>query len=80
MIAVRTNCSAFTGLVLVSLSAGDSAGRQVSKTTGEWMYVFKPRIGEEFVYVKLIVRSLSAIPLGGPRTSTKAVHCKVVRD
>ena len=28
--------------VIGTLSAGDSAGRLVSETTGEWMYVFKP--------------------------------------
>lgn len=33
------------------------AERTASKKTGEWMYMFKPRIGEVIVYVKVIVRT-----------------------
>ncbi len=43
--------------VLAGLTAGDSAGRLVSERTGEWMYVFKPTVGADVVYVKLILRS-----------------------
>jgi hypothetical protein len=42
--------------VLLGLTVGDSAGRRVSKRTGEWMYVFKPHLGGEIVYMKLILR------------------------
>ena len=42
---------------LVRLRSADSAGRQMSNMTGEWMYVFKRRVGEDLVYVKLILRS-----------------------
>jgi len=42
--------------VLLGLTAGDSAGRRTSSTTREWMYVFKPEIGGEAVYVKLVIR------------------------
>lgn len=42
--------------VIGSLTAADSTGRLRSKSTGEWMHVFKPRVGDEVVYVKLIVR------------------------
>lgn len=43
--------------VLVNLTTEDSAGRLVSESTGEWMYVFKPRVAGMLVYVKLILRS-----------------------
>jgi len=43
--------------LLVSLTSADCAGRQVSRATGEWMYVFKPPVCGELVYVKLILRS-----------------------
>jgi hypothetical protein len=42
--------------VLLCLGTSDSAGRVASRTTGEWMYVFKPCVGAEVLYVKLIVR------------------------
>lgn len=42
--------------VLGSLSAEDSNGRLVSKVTGEWMYVFKPEVGGQILYVKVVVR------------------------
>ncbi len=43
--------------VLVRLGTSDSAGRVASRTTGEWLYVFKPCVGAEVLYVKLIVRN-----------------------
>jgi len=42
--------------VIGGLSAGDSAGRLTSETTGEWMYVFKPSIGGQTIYLKLVLR------------------------
>ena len=42
--------------VTAGLSAEDSAGRLVSETTGEWMYVFKPDVGGQIIYVKLVLR------------------------
>jgi hypothetical protein len=42
--------------VLVSLAGDDSVGRTQSMTTGEWMYIFKPGVGEHPLYVKLILR------------------------
>ena len=39
------------------MSAGDSAGRLVSETTGEWMYVFKPTVGGQVLYVKIVLRA-----------------------
>ncbi len=42
--------------VLEYLSAEDSAGRLASKTTGEWMYVFKPDVGGHIIYVKVVLR------------------------
>jgi hypothetical protein len=42
--------------VVAGLSATDSAGRVVSEENGEWLYVFKPTVGGEVVYVKLAVR------------------------
>ena len=43
--------------ILVGLAAADSAGRLLSARTGEWMYVFKPRVAEMLVYVKLVLRA-----------------------
>lgn len=43
--------------VLTGLTATDSAGRFVSATTGEWMYVFKPRLAGNVVYIKVILRN-----------------------
>ena len=43
--------------VLANMKAADFAERAVSKKTGEWMYVFKPRVGEIVVYVKVVVRN-----------------------
>ena len=42
--------------VLAGLGAADSAGRLVSRGTGEWMYVFKPLVAGTVVYLKLIIR------------------------
>jgi len=42
--------------VIAGLGADDSAGRLVSETTGEWMYVFKPDVGGQIIYVKLVLR------------------------
>ena len=42
--------------VVVSLEPTDSSGRLSSKQTGEWMYVFKPQIGGQVLYVKLVLR------------------------
>lgn len=41
---------------LESLKAADFVERLVSETTGEWMYVFKPKVGGIQVHVKLILR------------------------
>lgn len=43
--------------VLSSLRTEDSAGRLRSAGTGEWMYVFRPRVGGAVLYIKLILRS-----------------------
>ena len=43
--------------VLANLAVGDFVEREVSNKTGEWMYVFKPRVAGVVVYVKVIVRS-----------------------
>jgi hypothetical protein len=42
---------------LEKLTGKESVGRLVSRTTGEWLYVFKPRIAGEVVYIKLILRN-----------------------
>ena len=42
--------------VLLGLIARDFVGRHASRTTREWMYVFKPQIGSETAYLKLILR------------------------
>jgi hypothetical protein len=39
------------------LTTEDSAGRLESAATGEWMYLFKPRLGGAVVYVKLVLRN-----------------------
>ena len=43
--------------MLAGLRAADSVGRLLSERTGEWMYIFKPAVGGEVLYVKLILRS-----------------------
>jgi hypothetical protein len=42
--------------VLESLSSADSAGRLASETTGEWLYVFKPDVGGQVIYLKVVLR------------------------
>jgi motility quorum-sensing regulator/GCU-specific mRNA interferase toxin len=42
--------------VLRSLSSTDAYGRLRSEATGEWMYVFKPTVGEMVMYLKVAVR------------------------
>jgi len=42
--------------VLQNLSAADFADCIESEITGEWMYVFKPRVAGTGLYVKLILR------------------------
>ena len=43
--------------VLARLRSGDSAGRVRSTSTGEWLYVFTPRVASTTLYVKLLLRS-----------------------
>ena len=43
--------------VLANLTTSDFVERAGSKKTGEWMYVFKPTVGEVILYVKVILRS-----------------------
>jgi hypothetical protein len=42
---------------LASLTSGDAMGRLRSGRTGEWMYVFKPLVAGDVIYVKLILRN-----------------------
>ena len=42
--------------VLANLATRDFVERFVSRRTGEWMYVFKPAVGEAVAYVKVILR------------------------
>lgn len=48
-------------LVLTHLSEEDWSGRIRSEPTDEWMYVFKPSIGETSVYLKLILRQTCVV-------------------
>jgi hypothetical protein len=43
--------------VLANLTPSDLVGRVGSVRTGEWMYVFKPSVGETVVYVKVVLRA-----------------------
>ena len=43
--------------VLGALRAGDFRRRVASENTDEWLYVFKPRVFGQVVYVKVIVRA-----------------------
>jgi len=43
--------------ILATLTAREFADRIAATRTGEWMYVFKPRIAGSVLYAKLIVRS-----------------------
>jgi hypothetical protein len=42
--------------VLCALSAADADGRVRSRDIGEWMYVFKPTVGQMVLYLKIAVR------------------------
>ncbi|MGH7575282.1 MAG: type II toxin-antitoxin system MqsR family toxin [Longimicrobiales bacterium] len=42
--------------LLMGLTVGESAGRQASAATGEWLYIFKPGVGGVRLYLKLILR------------------------
>lgn len=42
--------------VLRALSAADLHGRLRSAASAEWMYVFKPTVGELVLYLKVAVR------------------------
>ncbi len=42
--------------MIVHLGARDSVGRLASETTGEWIYVFKPVVGGQIIYVKVVLR------------------------
>ncbi len=42
--------------VLANLGRSDYAGRTISQSTGEWMYVFKPEVAG-MGYVKAILRA-----------------------
>jgi hypothetical protein len=42
--------------VILGLGVRDSVGRLASRMTREWMYVFKPDVGGQIIYVKLVLR------------------------
>ena len=42
--------------ILEGLTTSDSAGRNRSVITGDWMYMFKPTVGGTLLYLKVIVR------------------------
>ena len=43
--------------ILADLKQADLVGRIQSEVTGEWMYVFKPRVEGIVVYLKVILRN-----------------------
>jgi hypothetical protein len=43
-------------VTLCFLTAEDFSERLSSKLTDEWMYVFKPQVGERVLYVKVVLR------------------------
>src|SRR6266540_6200619 len=43
--------------IVENLTAGECAGRLVSREAEEWLYVFKPRIAEIVLYVKVVLRA-----------------------
>ncbi len=43
--------------VLGHLAAEDSTGRLESAATGQWMYLFKPRLSGTVLYIKVLLRS-----------------------
>ena len=42
--------------ILAGMTVEDSAGRIVSRVTGEWMYVFKPLVADSPIYVNVVLR------------------------
>ncbi len=42
--------------VIAGLRVADLAARVASNRTGEWMYVFKPRVGGVVLYIKIVLR------------------------
>ena len=43
--------------LLANLTGEHCSGRQRSRETGEWMYVFTPAAGGAVLYIKVILRS-----------------------
>src|SRR5579862_2982891 len=43
--------------LLQRLRTTESSGRLRSSLTGEWLYVFLPRVGGETLYIKVLLRS-----------------------
>ncbi len=43
--------------ILANLSTSDCVERLVSRETGEWMYLFTPRVAWSVLYVKVILRA-----------------------
>lgn len=43
--------------VLANLHQADFVERFMSEKTAEWMYVFKPLVEDELIYVKVILRT-----------------------
>jgi len=43
--------------IIAGLWAKNSAGRVRSPQTGEWLYVFRPRVADLLLYIKLALRS-----------------------
>lgn len=47
--------------IISGLKTADSAGRVRSAQTGEWLYVFRPRVADVVLYVKLALRSVCIV-------------------
>ncbi len=47
--------------IIAGLRAKDSAGRVRSPGTGEWLYVFRPRVAGMLLYAKLALRSTCVV-------------------
>lgn len=47
--------------IITGLGPQDSAGRVRSAQTGEWLYLFRPRVADVVFYVKLAVRSVCIV-------------------
>src|SRR5476649_1240825 len=43
--------------ILAELTVADLSGGLESVKTPEWLYIFKPKVGELMLYVKLVVRA-----------------------